>query len=121
MWIIDLENAPPRLRGFLSRWGVEVRAGLYVGSASFRMREELWKLVCDLCDPTTSVVMIVDSRGPQGFVVATYGPNRREIVDLDGMYLARYVPTISEEKPISEQSSTEVHPPWDIDPGFLEP
>ena len=41
MLVIVTEAAPPRLRGFLARWLLEVRAGVYVGSYSVRVRERL--------------------------------------------------------------------------------
>jgi CRISPR-associated endoribonuclease Cas2 subtype I-E len=34
MLVIVLENAPPRLRGRLAVWLLEVRAGVYVGNYS---------------------------------------------------------------------------------------
>ena len=39
MLAIVLENAPPRLRGRLAIWLLEVRAGVYVGKVSRRIRE----------------------------------------------------------------------------------
>ena len=41
MVVIVLENAPPRLRGRLAVWLLEVRAGVYVGSYSKRVREHI--------------------------------------------------------------------------------
>lgn len=38
MLVIVLEAAPPRLRGRLALWLVEVRAGVYVGDFSKRVR-----------------------------------------------------------------------------------
>ncbi len=45
MLVIVLENAPPRLRGRLAVWLLEVRAGVYVGSYSRRVREHIWSQV----------------------------------------------------------------------------
>ena len=39
MLVIVVENAPPRLRGRLAVWLLEVRAGVYVGTYSRRTRE----------------------------------------------------------------------------------
>jgi len=39
MLVIVTENAPPRLRGRLAVWLVEVRAGVYVGTYSVKVRE----------------------------------------------------------------------------------
>ena len=42
MLVIVLENAPPRLRGRLAVWLLEVRAGVYVGTYSRKLREHIW-------------------------------------------------------------------------------
>lgn len=119
MWVIDLENAPERLRGTLARWSVEVRAGLYVGSTGPKGRDAIWTVVTQLARPETSAVLIYDTRGPQGFEVRTLGPNRREIVDMDGLWLARFhpVPAAEGEAPAGEV----VFDVSEVDPGFLEP
>jgi CRISPR-associated protein Cas2 len=38
MMIVVTNNAPPRLRGRLAVWLLEVRAGVYVGAYSARTR-----------------------------------------------------------------------------------
>ena len=45
MIVVVVSNAPPRLRGRLSAWLVEVRAGVYVGDYSARTREMIWEQV----------------------------------------------------------------------------
>ena len=42
MMVIVVENAPPRLRGRLAVWLLEVRAGVYLGNYSRRVREMIW-------------------------------------------------------------------------------
>ena len=39
MLVIVVENAPPRLRGRLAVWLLEVRAGLYIGEDGRQVRE----------------------------------------------------------------------------------
>ena len=46
MLVIVVENAPPRLRGRLAVWLLEVRAGVYVGNINRRVREMIWNQVC---------------------------------------------------------------------------
>ena len=92
MWLIDLEAPPQRLRGLLARWGVEVRAGLYVGSASSKTRDALWDLVVEELGATGSAVMVFDAKTHQGFEFRTWGPNRRELIDVDGLSLVRFRP-----------------------------
>jgi CRISPR-associated protein Cas2 len=45
MLVIVLENAPPRLRGRLAVWLLEIRAGVYVGNYSVKVREHIWSQV----------------------------------------------------------------------------
>ena len=48
MLVIVVENAPPRLRGRLAVWLLEVRAGVYVGNYGRRVREMIWGQVLRL-------------------------------------------------------------------------
>ena len=45
MLVIVLENAPPRLRGRMAIWLLEIRAGVYVGTYNRKVREYLWHQV----------------------------------------------------------------------------
>lgn len=45
MIVIAVTDCPPRLRGDLSKWLIEINAGVYVGCVNSRVREELWKRV----------------------------------------------------------------------------
>ena len=45
MLVIVVENVPPRLRGRLAVWLLEIRAGVYVGDYSRRVRENIWQQV----------------------------------------------------------------------------
>lgn len=56
MLVIVTEAAPPRLRGFLARWLLEVRAGVYVGDYSVRVRERLWKVVTEELEDGNAVL-----------------------------------------------------------------
>ena len=45
MLVIVLENSPPRLRGRLAIWLLEIRAGVYVGNYSAKVRDYIWNQV----------------------------------------------------------------------------
>ncbi len=45
MMVIAVNNAPPRLRGRLAVWLLEIRAGVYVGRYSSRVRGRIWEQV----------------------------------------------------------------------------
>lgn len=38
-------NYPPGLRGFLTRWLLEISAGVFIGNPSARIRDALWNEV----------------------------------------------------------------------------
>lgn len=116
MWLIDLEAPPPSLRGLLARWGVEVRAGLYAGSTGARVRDEIWKLVCAGLGRDGNAVLVYDADNAQGFEVRTAGKNRREPVDIDGLWLVRFLPPQGQERVPWEEPDM----PGDIDPEYLE-
>lgn len=43
MIVVVTESVPPRLRGRLAVWLLEVRAGVYIGHVSARIREMIWQ------------------------------------------------------------------------------
>ncbi len=91
MLVIVLENAPPRLRGRLAVWLLEVRAGVYVGNYSARTREMIWEQVIgDIGEG--DAVMVWSRPNESGFDFRTCGKNRRMPVDIDGLKLVRFLP-----------------------------
>ncbi|WP_342664488.1 type I-E CRISPR-associated endoribonuclease Cas2e [Aliagarivorans taiwanensis] len=91
MLTVVTEAVPPRLRGRLAVWLLEVRAGVYVGDVSRRIREMIWYQVTELAEEG-NVVMAWASNNESGFEFQTYGTNRREPVDMDGLRLVRFLP-----------------------------
>jgi CRISPR-associated protein Cas2 len=91
MLVIVLENAPPRLRGRLAVWLLEIRAGVYVGDYSARVRSYLWKQV-EVGIEDGNAVMIWRTNTEAGFDFVTLGKNRRIPVDFDGTKLVSFLP-----------------------------
>lgn len=89
MMVIVVENSPPRLRGRLSLWLAELRAGVYVGVYSARTRERIWGEVAALIGDG-SAVMAWTATNDSGFSFETIGPNRRVAADFDGLTLVRF-------------------------------
>lgn len=85
------EAVPPRLRGRLAIWLLEIRAGVYVGDVSRRIREMIWHQVGKLADDG-NVVMAWGANSESGFDFITYGVNRRMPIDLDGLRLVTFLP-----------------------------
>lgn len=90
MLVIVLENAPPRLRGRLALWLLELRAGVYVGNYSQRVREHLWRLVEEGIEDGNAVIAWRTSN-EAGFDFETVGTNRRIPVELDGTKLVSFL------------------------------
>ncbi|KAI93329.1 ssRNA endonuclease [Rhodomicrobium udaipurense JA643] len=99
MMVIVTENAPPRLRGRLSLWLLEVRAGVYVGNYSRRARERMWGEVCAMIGEGNAVIAWT-AVNEAGFDFATVGANRREQADFDGFLLVKFRPAPPAEDPL---------------------
>lgn len=91
MLVVVTENVPPRLRGRLAIWLLEVRAGVYVGDVSRRTREMIWQQLLSAHEQG-NVVMAWASSSESGFDFQTLGTNRREPVDYDGIRLVSFRP-----------------------------
>lgn len=86
------ENVPPRLRGRLAIWLLEVRAGVYIGDVSKRTREMIWEQLVEGCEEG-NVVMAWASSHESGYEFQTIGPSRRLPVEFDGLMLVAFLPT----------------------------
>lgn len=91
MLVIVVENAPPRLRGRLAVWLLEVRAGVYVGNYSRRTRERIWRQVIEGIESGNGVIAWA-APNDAGFEFETCGANRRIPVDFDGFRLVSFLP-----------------------------
>lgn len=87
MTVYVLENAPQKLRGILSRYCLEVEAGLFVGRLDARMRELLWEKVEQLAREQTRGTMIWRTSNAQGYEFRAIGTGRRQPVQIDGIWL----------------------------------
>ena len=85
MIVIVLTSAPPKLRGHLTRWLLEISAGVYVGKVSARVRELLWVQVLENLEEGKAV-MVYSSNTEQGLEFKTYGQTWQPI-DYDGLEL----------------------------------
>jgi CRISPR-associated protein Cas2 len=99
MVMILLERAPSSLRGHLTRWLLELRAGVFVGTVSALVRDELWDL-CRTRVRSGAAMLIHTAQNEQGFAIKVAGQVSREVVDLDGLQLIR-VPLRGDKDPSS--------------------
>lgn len=100
MLVIVVENVPPRLRGRLGVWLIEVRAGVYVGNVSRRVRELIWELI-EKGSEGGNAVMAWSTNTESGFDFMTFGKNRRIPKEMDGVKLVSFLPEgeVLEENP----------------------
>jgi len=91
MLVIVVENVPPRLRGRLAIWLLEVRAGVYVGNYTAKVREYIWSQVEAGID-AGNAVMAWRTNNEAGFDFLTLGTNRRIPVEMDGAKLVSFMP-----------------------------
>jgi len=91
MLVIVLESAPPRLRGRLAVWLLEIRAGVYVGQYSRRVREHIWANVEEGIE-NGNAVMAWSAKNEAGFEFKTLGANRRMPAEFDGVQLVCFHP-----------------------------
>ena len=96
MLVIVPENVPPRLRGRLAVWLLEIRAGVYIGDPSKRVREFIWGQVLEGVEDGNAV-MAWSTNTESGYDFQTVGANRRIPVDFDGLRLVSFLPPNDEK------------------------
>jgi CRISPR-associated protein Cas2 len=89
--VVVTENVPPRLRGRLAVWLLEIRAGVYIGDVSRRVREMIWEQ-CGQLREEGSIVLAWAANTESGFDFQTLGNNRRVPVEFDGLRLVSFLP-----------------------------
>lgn len=99
MLVVVTENVPPRLRGRLAVWLLEVRAGVYLGDVTRRVREMIWQQ-CETMIEDGNIVMAWATNTESGFDFQTLGSNRRIPVEFDGLRLVSFLPSNKNADPI---------------------
>ncbi len=91
MLVIVVENVPDRLRGRLALWLLEIRAGVYIGKVSRRIREMLWNTVQYGLEDGNAV-MAWATNTESGYDFLTLGKNRRIPKQMEGLQLVSFLP-----------------------------
>jgi CRISPR-associated protein Cas2 len=104
MLVVIVEDAPPRLRGRLAVWLLEVRAGVYVGNYGRRLREMIWGQVCAYIEDGNAVIAWA-APTDAGFSFDTVGRSRRVPVDYDGFRLVEMLPEATATVPSTSMRS----------------
>lgn len=101
MIVVSLTDCPPRIRGDLSKWLMEINTGVYVGNVSARVRDELWARICENLKDGRAT-MVFSARNEQGLAFRVHNTTW-EPVDFDGIQLMR--------RPMMQQAQTMADPP----------
>lgn len=107
MLIVVLTDCPPKLRGDLSKWLFEINTGVYVGRVSARVREELWKRICDNLHHGQAT-MVYPATGEQRMEFRVHNTTW-EVIDYDGIKLMRR-PSHPATKPEVEETHNTTPP-----------
>lgn len=87
MIVVVLSVCPEKLRGELTRWLLEVSAGVYVGHVPARVRDMLWlRIIEDVA--RGRALMIHTARNEQGMTFRVHN-HAWEAVDHEGLVLMR--------------------------------
>ncbi len=86
--VITVKNAPPHLRGDLSKWMQEIATGVYVGNFNTKIREQLWNRVVDNIGHGEAT-MSFSYRNEIGYQFNTINA-QREVIDFDGIPLVSF-------------------------------
>ncbi|MGI6377267.1 MAG: type I-E CRISPR-associated endoribonuclease Cas2e [Anaerolineae bacterium] len=86
MLVMILERVTPGLRGELSRWLIEPRSGVFVGSVSAMVRDQLWQ-ICGKRLHHGAMLQIWTTNNEQGFAVRSTGESSRKLVSYEGLTL----------------------------------
>ncbi len=88
MIVLILERVSTGLRGELTRWLLEPKAGVFVGDVSALVREKLWEKVCREMKDGAGM-LLHSAEGEQGLAMRLWGIRDRTIVDYEGLWLIR--------------------------------
>ncbi|MGW3353751.1 type I-E CRISPR-associated endoribonuclease Cas2e [Nonomuraea rubra] len=106
MIVISTTAVPEHVGGALSRWLIEPCPGLFVGTVSARVRDELWAAVSASVGEGMAV-LIHPADNEQGFAMRTSGQRRRHVVDFDGLQLIKFA--ADSRSPEPEQGEVQVN------------
>jgi len=88
MTVIVLERVPVSVRGELTRWMLEIHAGVFVGRLSAMVRDVLWQYICEQLRDGAGI-LVYHTNNEQGFAVRSYGQTDRQLVSIEGLTLVK--------------------------------
>ena len=85
MVVVTLTDCPPKLRGDLTKWLMEINTGVYVGKVSARIREMLWTRICENLSRGRAT-MVYSTNNEQGMEFCVHNSAWKSM-DFDGIQL----------------------------------
>lgn len=85
MVVYITENATEKLRGIMTRWMIEVKPGVFVGSLNAMVRDKIWEKISEYSPK--GALMLYSYNNEQGYQIKMLGDPTRRIIDLDGLQL----------------------------------
>jgi CRISPR-associated protein Cas2 len=86
MMVLILERVSASVRGDLTRWLLEPKAGVFVGRVPASVRQRLWeRATAKLGDGSAIMIWAADTE--QGFRIESIGDTRRLPRDFEGLTL----------------------------------
>lgn len=102
MVVITLSNCPPKLRGDLTKWLIEIDTGVFVGNLNARIRDAVWNRICEnIKNGRASMAFSANCEQKLDFRIHNM---EWEPVDFDGVKLVRRNIHSSDDKKYKESS-----------------
>lgn len=102
MVVITLSNCPPKLRGDLTKWLIEIDTNVFVGNLNARIRDAVWNRICEnIKNGRASMAFAANCEQKLDFRIHN---TEWEPVDFDGVKLVRRNIHSDEDKKYRETS-----------------
>ncbi len=86
MVVIILENVTEGFRGEITRWMLELKAGVFAGNISALVRKRLWEKIQN--NPSEgSALILYSAQNEQGFAIDMCRAPYRRAREIEGLYL----------------------------------
>ena len=88
MVVLVMGSVSDSLRGECTRYLIEIKTGVFVGTLSARVRDHLWEMVMRKSE-AGSAILLYDYPNEQGFMMQMHGDPQRSVIDMDGLQLIK--------------------------------
>lgn len=109
MVVLVLTAVPVGLRGFVTRWLLEISPGVFVGRVNSKVRDALWSRVLEMCN-NGRALMVFSANNEQGLDFRVHRHDWPPI-DRDGVRLIRRPST-------SDETANPMKPGWSKAAGY---